>query len=242
MVLRVRGQVRGHVLHSGGRSVRQPAGYGECDASPQVARHHQLLRRVAGPGRHAGGHIRHVLQRQFRDDRPLDVRPVHVRRLELDGRVLLHRVHTAPVLHQRRQVLRHRSAPRLPADHDQVPYRGHAGVRVGVARAHIVRAYIRRLVHDRRSRSRQGPSPGRVRVRRQQAVRCRVFRRVVLGARRHHAVHLLPHLPGGRPTGANALQVRTTRLHHTLVHATHGPPCLHLSPASTLYLSIACIF
>lgn len=226
--MRLRGQMCGHVFHSGGRAVRQPTGDGECDASPQAARHHQLLRRVAGPGRHAGGHIRNVLQRQLRDDRPLDVRSVHVRCLELDGRVLLHRVHTAPVLHQCGQVLRHCPAPGLPTDHDQVPDGSHAGVCVGVAGAHIVRADICWLVHDRRARPRPGPSPGCVRVRCQQAVRGRVIRGVVLGAWRHHAVHVLPHLSGGRPTGAHALQVRTTLTSYSSAEVFNPSPTLSL--------------
>lgn len=69
------------------------------------------------------------------------------------------------------QVLRDRTATRLSADHDQGTDGGDAGFGLGVAGAHIVRADIRRLVHDGRPPGGPGSAPGRVYVRRQQAVR-----------------------------------------------------------------------
>ena len=99
--------------HRGVR-VRQPAGDPERVPLPQTAHHHQLLSGVAGHGRHPGGAGGHGLQRQRHHLRPLDVRLPHVRRVELARRLLLHRVHPTPVLHQRRPLLRHLAAAHVP--------------------------------------------------------------------------------------------------------------------------------
>lgn len=69
------------------------------------------------------------------------------------------------------QVLRDRTAARLSVDHDQGTDGGDVGVGLGVAGAHIVRADIRRLVHDGRPPGGPGPASRRVYVRGQQAVR-----------------------------------------------------------------------
>lgn len=122
---------------------------GDCvrGPAPPAPSDHQLFRGVAGVRRHAGGHRGDDVQRQQADQWQMDVRVLHVRRVELQRRVLLHRVHTSPVLHQRRSVLRDRQAAQVPGfghqEAGRVPVAGH----VGGAGRHCVRAHLLRMVH-----------------------------------------------------------------------------------------------
>lgn len=60
----------------------QPASDRGRGAAPASPRDHQLLRRVAGVRRHAGGHRGDDVQREQDDQRQMDVRAIHVRRVE----------------------------------------------------------------------------------------------------------------------------------------------------------------
>jgi len=126
---------------------RQPVGDRVRRPTPPAPGDHQLLRRVAGVRRHAGGHRGDDVQRQQADQRQVDIRLLHVRRVELERRVLLHRVHTAPVLHQRGPVLRHRQAAQVPGAGHQAASGIPAARHVGGAGHHRVRAHLLRLVH-----------------------------------------------------------------------------------------------
>ena len=57
----------------------------------------------------------------------MGVRLLHLRPLELGRRPLLDRLHPAPLLHQRRPVLRHRAAAQVHLVHDRQGRVGHAG-------------------------------------------------------------------------------------------------------------------
>jgi len=187
----VRHQDGGHVLDNIVRGAGQRPGGDQRGAAPEAPHTHQLLRRVAGVRRLLGGAVRHVVQRQRRDHRQVDVRVRHVRRLEQPGRVLFHRVHTAPVLHQRGPVLRHRQPAAVP-DHHDAAYRSlHAAQRVDATGAHIVPPDILRLVHDRRAPGVPPQEPHVVRFRRQPVLRDHIVVRLVLDTRRRHDRHVL---------------------------------------------------
>lgn len=121
----------------------------------------------------------------------MDVRVRHVRCLEQSGRVLLHRVHTAPVLHQCGPVLRHRQPASVPDHHDPAHGTVYTAQRVDATRAHIVPAHIFRLVHDRRTPGLPPQKSNVVRVCRQQVLRHYLVVRVVLDTRRGHDRHVL---------------------------------------------------
>ncbi|KAL1137943.1 hypothetical protein AAG570_009638 [Ranatra chinensis] len=198
-----------HGVHHSGRAVRQLARHRQRHAASQAPRHHQLLRRLSRPGRHAGGHLGDVLQRQRRDNgRPLAVRVFHVRRVELTGRLLLDRLHTPPVLHQCGPLLRNSPTARLPPDHDPEEVGHHADRGLVLARPRFLPADIHGLVHHRTTLALQAPQPGRLHFRGEQTLRGCLVQRFLLGARGHHDLHVLQDLHRGRPPGENALQVR----------------------------------
>jgi len=181
----------GHVLDNIVRGARQRSGGDQRGAAPETPHTHQLLCRVAGLRRLPSGPMRHVVQRQRRDHRQVDVRVRHVRRLEQPGRVLLHRVHTAPVLHKRGPVLRNRQSTAVPDHHDAAHSSVHAAQRVDASGAHIVPSDILRLVHDRRAPGVPPQEPHVVRVRRQPVLRDHIFVCLVLDTRRRHDRHVL---------------------------------------------------
>jgi len=181
----------GHVLDNTVRGAGQRAGGDQRGAAPEAPHTHQLLRRVAGVRRLPGRAVRHVVQRQRRDHRQVDVRVRHVRRVEQPGRVLLHRVHTAPVLHKRGPVLRHRQPAAVPDHHDAAHRTVHAAQRVDTTGAYIVLADILWLVHHRRAPGVPPQKPDVVRFRRQPVLRNHIVVRVVLDTRRRHDRHVL---------------------------------------------------
>jgi len=170
---------------------RQPVGDRVRRPTPPAPGDHQLLRRVASIRRHAGGHRGDDFQRQQADQRQVDIRVLHVRRVELERCVLLHRVHTAPVLHKRGPVLRHRQPAAVPDHHDAAHRSVHAAQRVDATGAHIVPSAILRLVHDRRASGVPPQEPHVVRFRRQPVLRDHIVVCLVLDTRRRHDRHVL---------------------------------------------------
>lgn len=84
----------------------------------------------------------------------MDVLSVHVRRVELSGRVLLHRVDPAPLLHQCGPILRDRQTTQVPDQHDQAGGGDHAVLDVVRARSHLLPADLLRMVHHTGSQDR----------------------------------------------------------------------------------------
>ena len=72
-----------------------------------------------------------------------------MRRVELVGRLLLHRIDPSPLLHQRGQVLRDRPAARVSRHHEEDHGHLHAGQRLASACSHQFHTDIHGLVHHR---------------------------------------------------------------------------------------------
>ena len=179
------------------RPVRQSIGDRVGNEAQEAARNYQLLRGLAGVGRHAGGDFRDDVQRVGRAVRQMAVRLLHVRRVELAGRVLQHRLDPPLVLHQRRSLLRDRTAARLSADHDQPTAEHHAERGLVLADGDELPADIRRLVHHRETPRVQEELSGRVRVPSEQTLRGDQLQCQFLAARHHHDRHVLQDLSGG---------------------------------------------
>lgn len=75
------------------------------------------------------------------------VRSVHVRRMELVGRLFLHRLDTASLLHQRGQVLRDRQPVGVYGDHEAGHRRMHARQRVDPTGSHQFHTDLHGMVH-----------------------------------------------------------------------------------------------
>lgn len=84
----------------------------------------------------------------------MDVLSVHVRRVELSGRIFLHRFNPAPLLHQRGPVLRDRQTTQVPDQHDQAGGGDHAVLDVVRACGHLLPADLLRVVHYQGSQDR----------------------------------------------------------------------------------------
>lgn len=120
----------------------------------------------------------------------MDFRVLHVRRVELERRILLHRVHTAPVLHQRGPILRHRQAAQVPGAGHQAAGGVPAARHVGGAGHHRVRAHLLRLVHHRRVSGPPDGQPGRLRLGGEQSVRDRVVVHIFLDTLHNYVIHI----------------------------------------------------
>jgi hypothetical protein len=101
---------------------------------------------VFGVRRPAGGDPGDDVQRERAGDGPLEFQLLHVRRVELAGRLLLDGVHPASVLHLGGPLLRHRQALQVPHQHDQARRRRHAAQRLGLASHHLLRPHLHGLV------------------------------------------------------------------------------------------------
>ena len=183
------------------RGVRQSAGDGVGDAASQATDHHQLLRRLAGPGRHAGRDVRHDVQRVGADDRQMAVRLLHVRRVELAGRVLQHQLDPPSDVHLGGSLLGDRQAPEIPDHHDQEAGRVHAARLLDHARVHLVHADLHGLVHHRGEQHVPAEAPGAVRVQGEQGVRDILVEHLVLDTVHHHDPHLLRRVQRGEQAG-----------------------------------------
>lgn len=73
----------------------------------QIASNYQLFCGVAGHGRYAGGIVCHDIQCIAKFNRQMDVRTIHVQRLQQSGRVLFHSQHSTFVLYIGRSVSFH---------------------------------------------------------------------------------------------------------------------------------------
>lgn len=78
----------------------------------------------------------------------MDVRLLHVRRMELAGRVLQYKLHLTPHVHLRGSLLRDCKVPTVPHSDDQTCSSLHATGLLGLARHHILRTNLQRLVHN----------------------------------------------------------------------------------------------
>ena len=147
---RVRGGDQGdnNGQHNHDRGAGQRSGDSQREEAQEAARSDELLRGEPGGGRPASGDVRDDVQRvRGAVRRQVAVRQVHVRRLELPGRVLLHGLDPPPVLHQRGQVLRDRQPLGVHGDHAAGHRRMHAGQRVAPARPHQLHTDLHGMVH-----------------------------------------------------------------------------------------------
>ena len=183
------------------RGVRQSAGDGVGDAASEATYHHQLLRRLAGPCRHAGGDVRDDVQRVGADDRRMAVRLLYVRRVELAGRVLQHQLDPASDVHLGGPLLGDRQAPEIPHHHDQEAGRVHAARLLDHAGVHLVHADLHGLVHHRGEQRVPAEAPGAVRVQGEQGVRDILVEHLVLDTVHHHDPHVLRRVQRGEQAG-----------------------------------------
>lgn len=116
--------------------------------------------------------------------------------MELAGCVFLYGVHSAPLLHQRRPILRNSASAGVSHHHDSAHGRAHAGQRVAAARAHFLHAHLPRLVHNLRTPELPPVQPQRVHLRREQLLCHNLVGSVVLDTGDSHGYHVLQNLQG----------------------------------------------
>lgn len=144
-------QGRGDHRYHRDRARRQRFGDREREKAPEAARADQSLRGQSGGCRFPRRGLRHVFQRVRRAERSMDVRQDHVRRVVLVGRVFLHSLDPASLLHQRGQVLRDCQAVGVPRDHEEAHCHLYAGQCVATASFHQFHSHFHGVVRHGRA-------------------------------------------------------------------------------------------
>lgn len=94
-----------HAIDNRGRSLREPPRDSGSRQASQTKGHRKPVCGLPSPGGHACGPGSHAVQfSNGGDEGAMAFRESHVRRMELDGRVLLDRLDFASLLHISRQV------------------------------------------------------------------------------------------------------------------------------------------
>lgn len=189
------------------RSLRQSIGHRLGYETSEAPGNHKLFRGIAGFGGHAGGVIRHDVQRFRGTFWTLAIRVFHVRRVELAGCLLQHRQHPSSLLHQRRQILRDRPTAGLSVNHDEHEIGNHVERRVVFSDCYELPTYLRGMVYHKGAFEVQDGLSGCVYVQSQQVLCRRQFQRQLLGTGDNHDRDVLQDLSRGRSSGTHAVSV-----------------------------------